>query len=85
MCLFYDHVHEILENSIKTVLEKNKEDKQKLKETKKPNLEKLESFYATDIFKCLLLVIEPLSGDIKGQLLSQIFKVIYIYIYISFN
>jgi hypothetical protein len=75
MHLFYDHVNEILTENIDNIISKNLEDKSKLR-SGKVDLDKLQSFYATDIFKSLFNVIHLLSGDIKGQLLFQICKVV---------
>ncbi len=76
MHLFYDHVNDILSENIDNIISKNLEDKSKLRGTKNKNLENLQSFYASDIFRSLFNVIELLSGDIKGPLLFQIVKVI---------
>src|SRR3954470_3269250 len=73
---FYDHVNSILQENIDNILTKNQEDKGQLVGLKNFEPEKLQSFYASDIFRSLFNVIELLSGDIKGQLLFQIVKVV---------
>lgn len=75
MHLFYDHVNDILTENIHNIISKNLEDKNKLRGAK-VNLDNLQSFYASDIFRSVFNVIELLSGDIKGQLLFQIVKVV---------
>lgn len=52
------------------------QDKEAIKKNKNLDLEKVQSFYANDIFRSLFNVIELLSGDIKGQLLYQIIKIV---------
>jgi hypothetical protein len=76
MHLFYDHVAEKLQESVTVILSKNLEDKKLLKNTKNLDLEKIQSFYASDIYRSLFTVIELLSGDIKGQLLYQVIKIV---------
>lgn len=78
MHLFYDHVNDILTENIDNIIKKNQEDKKELRlnSNKNANLDNLNSYYASDIFRSLFNVIELLSGDIKGQLLFQIVKVV---------
>jgi hypothetical protein len=76
MHLFYDHVNGILEDNIKNILSKNFEDKETLRNAKNTDIEKIQSFYASDIFRSLFSVVELLSADLKGQLLYEICKVV---------
>ena len=76
MNLFYDHVNDKLQESITSIIKKNIEDKEIIKNSKNLDLEKIQSFFASDIFRSLFNVIELLSGDIKGQLLYQIIKIV---------
>lgn len=76
MHLFFDHINEVLESNLNSVINKNKEDKQAIRNDKKLDIEKIQSFYATDIYDCLLNVINLLSGDFKGQLMFQVVKTI---------
>lgn len=77
MHLFFDHVNEVLDSNLNSVIAKNRDDKNQLKEMKKIDLEKIQSYYATDIYSSILNVIDLLSGDFKGQLLFQIVKTVF--------
>ena len=72
MHIFFEHVNEILESNLKTVLKKDAQDKNKLKTAKNLDLGNIQSYYATDVYNSLTQVIDLLSGDFKGQLLFQI-------------
>lgn len=72
MHIFFEHVNEILESNLKTVLKKDVQDKNKLKTAKNLDLGNIQSYYATDVYNSLTQVIDLLSGDFKGQLLFQI-------------
>jgi len=76
MHLFYDHVNDKLQESVTSIISKNLEDKEIIKTTKNLDLEKIQSFYASDIFRSLFNVVELLCGDIKGHLLFQIIKIV---------
>jgi hypothetical protein len=76
MHLFYEHVDSILDENIRNILSKNLEDKSQLVGSKNVDLDKLTSYYASDIFRSLFNVIELLSGDIKGKLLYEIVKTV---------
>ena len=76
MHLFYDHINNVLDSNLNAVIQKNLNDKQSLK-TKKIDLQKIQSFYATDIYGSLNKVIDLLCGDFKGQLLFQIIKIVF--------
>lgn len=76
MHLLYDHVNGILENNIKNILMQNFDDKENLRNTKNIDIEKIQSYYASDIFRSLFSVIELLCTDIKGSLLYEICKIV---------
>ena len=72
MHYFFEHVNQILESNLNTVLKKNAQDKNKLKSAKNLDLGNIPSYYATDVYNSITNVIDLLSGDFKGQLLFQI-------------
>ena len=72
MHFFFDHINQVLESNLKTVLKKNEQDKNKLKTAKNIDLGNIPSYYATDVYNSITNVIDLLSGDFKGQLLFQI-------------
>ena len=72
MHYFFEHVNQILESNLNTVLKKNAQDKNKLKNAKNLDLGNIPSYYATDVYNSITNVIDLLSGDFKGQLLFQI-------------
>ena len=72
MHYFFEHVNQILESNLNTVLKKNAQDKNKLKSAKNLDLGNIPSYYATDVYSSITNVIDLLSGDFKGQLLFQI-------------
>ena len=72
MHYFFEHVNQILEQNLNTVLKKNAQDKNKLKTAKNLDLGNIPSYYATDVYNSITNVIDLLSGDFKGQLLFQI-------------
>ena len=72
MHYFFEHVNQILESNLNTVLKKNAQDKNKLKNAKNIDLGNIPSYYATDVYNSITNVIDLLSGDFKGQLLFQI-------------
>ena len=77
MHFFYEHVNEVLESNLNTVLKKDAQDKNKLKNSKNIDLGNIQSYYATDVYNSLDNVIDSLSGDFKGQLLFQIINQIF--------
>ena len=76
MHLFFDHVNEVLDSNLTSVINKNREDKMALRQNKKLDIANIQSYYATDIYSSLQNVVDLLCGDFKGQLLFQIVKTI---------
>ena len=74
MHYFYDHINEVLDSNLNVVLQKNREDKNKLKTQKKIDLSNIHSYYATDVYSSIINVIDLLSGDFQDMLLFQIIK-----------
>ena len=77
MHYFYEHVNEVLDSNLNTVLKKDAQDKNKLKSTKNIDLGNIQSYYATDVYNAITNVIDLLCGDFKGQLLFQIINQIF--------
>ncbi len=77
MHLFYDHINNVLDSNLNIVIQKNIEDKKELKNNKKLELDKIQSYYASDVYNSLVNVLDLLSGDFKGQLLFQIVKTLF--------
>ena len=77
MHFFYEHVNEVLDSNLNTVLKKDAQDKNKLKSEKNIDLGNIQSYYATDVYNAITNVIDLLSGDFKGQLLFQIINQIF--------
>jgi hypothetical protein len=77
MHLFYDHVNDILQENIQSILEINLKDKDQIRNNKGSlDLNNIHSSFATDLFKNVYNTIILLSDDIKSQLLFQVVKVI---------
>ena len=76
MHLFYDHINNVLDSNLKNAIQKNLNDKKNLKNQQK-DLDKIQSFYASDIYNSLMNILDTLSGDFKGQLLFQIVKILF--------
>ena len=72
MHFFFEHINQVLEENLNTVLKKDTQDKNKLKSAKNIDLGNIQSYYATDVYNAITQVIDLLSGDFKGQLLFQI-------------
>ena len=72
MHIFFEHINQVLEENLNTVLKKDAKDKNKLKTAKNLDLGNIQSFYATDVYNSISQVIDLLTGDFKGQLLFQI-------------
>ena len=77
MHYFYEHINEVLNSNLNTVLKKDVQDKNKLKTAKNIDLGNIQSYYATDVYNAITNVIDLLSGDFKGQLLFQIINQIF--------
>ena len=77
MHYFYEHVNEVLDSNLNTVLKKDAQDKNKLKSAKNIDLGNIQSYYATDAYNAITNVIDLLCGDFKGQLLFQIINQIF--------
>ena len=77
MHYFYEHINEVLNSNLNTVLKKDAQDKNKLKTAKNIDLGNIQSYYATDVYNAITNVIDLLSGDFKGQLLFQIINQIF--------
>ena len=77
MHYFYEHVNEVLDSNLNTVLKKDAQDKNKLKSAKNIDLGNIQSYYATDVYNAITNVIDLLCGDFKGQLLFQIINQIF--------
>ena len=77
MHFFFEHVNEVLDSNLNTVLKKDAQDKNKLKTAKNIDLGNIQSYYATDVYNAITNVIDLLSGDFKGQLLFQIVNQIF--------
>ena len=77
MHFFFEHVNEVLDSNLNTVLKKDAQDKNKLKSAKNIDLGNIQSYYATDVYNAITNVIDLLSGDFKGQLLFQIVNQIF--------
>ena len=75
MAILYDKLEGELRIGIDNIIERNMEDKRKIKEGKNINLENIKSYFARDCFTTIFYIIDLLSGDVKGKPLYDICKI----------
>lgn len=75
MAILYDKLEEELSIGIDNIIERNMEDKRKVKEGKNFNIDTIKSYFARDIFTTIFYIIDLLSGDVKGKPMYDICRI----------
>lgn len=74
LSIFCEYVGKLFDDSVKVIINKNKEDKQSIFNqsiNKKIDPENIVSYYASDVFQCVYNIVDTLSGDVKGMMMLQ--------------
>lgn len=72
---YIEYISDILDEAMDKILIKNLKEKEEFKK-QKMKFSDITSFYASDVFRNVFSIIEPLSGDIKGDTMLTLSSVV---------